>query len=333
MRTLKFTLIIISFFFIQNSYSQSLDSLKFVEKTKFTGRIFTNFMTGLNRDVNSFNVTRAYLGLESQIAPNYKVILKLDIGSPEDLSEFSRIKRYAFFKNAGLVYSKDALTLSFGIIDMYQFKIQEKFWGHRYLYKSFMDEHRFGTSADIGGRIEYRVKHWLATDLTVSNGEGYAKLQIDNSFKTGFGAIIAPGKHLRVRLYYDFMNKNEITQSTVSFFTGLTVQKMKIGGDINLVINSKNETSQNLWGYSFYSMYAFNRKWEIFARFDILTSSKIESEDYGWNYSRDGTAFIGGIQFRPIPKIKIALDYQDWYPYPPNLSNVALFYVHFEFNI
>ncbi len=335
MKTLRLLIFLfILFKVIQVSDCQPLDSLKFVENTEFIAKIYSNFQADLINNTRSFNVTRAYLGFESQIAPNYKLILKLDIGSPEDLSEISRIKRYAYFKNAGLIYSKDQLTLSFGIIDMLQFKIQEKFWAHRYLYESFMDEHRFGTSADIGGRIEYRINHWLAADLTFSNGEGYAKLhQIDNSFKTGFGAIIDPNKHLRFRLYYDFMRKGETMQNTFSFFSGFTLQKFKIGGDVNMVMNATNESNQYKWGYSFYSMYAFKKKWEFFIRYDMLTSAKLEGEDYRWNYSQDGSAIIAGIQFQPIPKVNIALNYQDWYPYPQNLENEAYIFIHFELNL
>jgi len=334
MSTLRFIFfIIILFSFIQNSNSQVIEPKDFVEKTEFIGRIFSDFRADLTENSRSFNVTRAYLGFETQIAAHYKVILKLDIGSPEDLSDFSRIKRYAYFKNAGLVYSKDQLTLSFGIIDMFQFKIQEKFWAHRYLYQSFMDKHRFGTSADIGGRIEYRINHWLTTDLTLSNGEGYAKIQLDNSFKTGFGAILDPNKHLRFRLYYDFMQKDETTQSTISFFSGLSFQKFKIGGDVDMIINATNESNQNKWGYSVYSMYSIKQKWEVFLRYDMLTSTKLEGEDYGWNYSQDGSTLIAGIQFQPIPKVNIALNYQDWYPYPQNLKNEAFIFVNFEFNL
>ncbi len=30
--------------------------------------------------------------------------------------------------------------------------------------------------------------------------------------------------------------------------------------------------------------------------------------------------------------VKIALDYQDWYPYASNMDNLAYFFIHFEVN-
>ena len=261
------TIIIIFLLFstVCNSYSQKLDSIAFFRNTDFIGKVYSHFRSSLNSQDNAFDVTRAYLGFESHITEAYTITLKLDIGSPEDLSEFSRIKRYAYFKNAALTYKNNDLTLNFGIIDMLQFKIQEKFWDHRYLFKSFMDEYRFGSSADIGVQGIYKVNNWFTGDLTFSNGEGYTKLQADNSFKTGFGATFLPIKGLTVRLYYSFIGKDGVVQSTPSLFVGYTISSFKIGGEFNYRINDDNVENHNKWGYSFYSMYNFAKKWEIFA--------------------------------------------------------------------
>ncbi len=70
---------------------------------------------------------------------------------------------------------------------MLQFKVQEKFWDHRYIYKSYLYAYRFGSSADIGAQAINEVNNWFTADLTFSSGEGYSRLQLDNSFKTGVG--------------------------------------------------------------------------------------------------------------------------------------------------
>ncbi len=316
-----------------SSYAQKLDSIPFFKNTDFIGKVYSHFRSSLNSQNTGFDVTRAYLGFESHVSNDLSIILKLDIGSPEDLSEYSRIKRYAYFKNAALKYQHNDLSLSFGIIDMLQFKFQEKFWDHRYLYKSFMDEHRFGSSADIGAQAAYKVNSWFSGDLTFSNGEGYSKLQLDNSFKTGLGATFLPVKGLSVRLYYSFIGKDDVLQSTPSIFLGYTIAGFKIGGEFNYRINDANKENRNKWGYSFYSMYKFAKKWEVFARYDILTSSSLDGEDYGWNYARDGSAIIAGIQYRPIKYVNIALNYQDWYPYPQNLVNESFIFLSLEFKL
>ncbi len=321
------------FFSLEISFAQNLDSIPFLKNTELIGKVYSHFRTSLTSNETAFDITRAYLGFESQIAKNYTMILKLDIGSPEDLSEYSRIKRYAYFKNAALKYHKNDLILSFGIIDMLQFKVQEKFWDHRYLYKSFMDQHRFGSSADLGTQVIYKFNEWVTGDLTFSNGEGYSKLQLDNSYKTGMGATFLLLKGLILRSYYSFVSKDNVVQSTLSAFAGVTIKSFKIGGEFNYRINDNNKKNQDKWGCSFYSMFKFAKKWEIFARYDILTSSKLNDGDYGWNYAKDGSALIGGIQFRPVKNVNIALNYRDWYPYPQNLDNLSYLFLNLEYKL
>jgi len=325
--------LVIFFNSLYGSFAQNLDSIPFLKNTELIAKVYSHFRTSLNSQQTAFDITRAYLGFESHIAENYTIILKMDIGSPEDLSEYSRIKRYAYFKNAALRYHINDLILSFGIIDMLQFKVQEKFWDHRYLYKSFMDQYRFGSSADLGTQAIYKVNCWLTGDITFSNGEGYSKLQLDNSFKTGIGATFLPVKGLVLRGYYSFLSKDKVMQSTLSAFAGYTIKSFKIGGEINYRINDTNEENLNKWGYSFYSMFNFAKKWEVFARYDILTSSKVNGEEYGWNYAKDGSALIAGVQFRPIKNVNIALDYRDWYPYPQNLKNSKFIFLNLEYKL
>ena len=114
---------------------------------------------------------------------------------------------------------------------------------------------------------------------------------------------------------------------------GYEISNFKIGGEFNYRINDDNVENHNKWGYSFYSMYNFAKKWEIFVRYDILTSSRLGGEDYGWNYAKDGSALIAGIQYRPIRYVNIALNYRDWYPYPQNLPNEAYIFLSLEFKL
>ena len=318
---------------VMTGSAQKTDSLTFLQKTKFIGKIYSHFRSSLNTSETAFDITRAYLGFESKIAENYSIVLKLDIGSPEDLSEYSRIKRYAYFKNAALKYSKNKLAINFGIIDMLQFKVQEKFWDHRYIYKSYLDAYRFGSSADIGAQAIYMINKRLTGDITFSNGEGYSKLQLDNSFKTGFGVTISPVKKLTVRTYYSFISKKDTTQNTLSIFAGYSVFGVKIGGEFNYQFNANSKTDHDKYGYSFYFMYNFAKKWEVFVRYDWLSSKKMDDNEYGWNYARDGSSLIAGVQFRPIRNVNISVNYRDWYPYPVNLKNASFLFLNLEYKL
>jgi len=78
-----------------------------------SGRIYSNFNYRVNSPnrSTSFALTRAYFGFERQLNEHFSANVKLDVGSPEDLSEFSRINRYAYFKNAGITYKNGGGTV------------------------------------------------------------------------------------------------------------------------------------------------------------------------------------------------------------------------------
>ena len=142
-----------------------------------SARIFTHINTSLDRDNPStgFEVRRAYFGYERGLSDNWSGKVLLDIGSINEDSDYALIRRYTYFKNAYLSYAKGNIRTWFGLFGMLQFKEQERFWGYRYLYRSFMDEYKFGSSADLGAGIQYSPSDKFTTDLVISNGEGYKK--------------------------------------------------------------------------------------------------------------------------------------------------------------
>ena len=178
-------------------------------------KVYSNFYTGLTDADNSsaFEIRRSYLGYKQNLSKNFQAVVKIDIGSPNDQSEFSRLRRYTYFKNAGLRYKKNDLTLWFGLFDLMQFELQEDYWGHRYIYKSFQDEYDFGPSADIGGFISYDFNEYVSADITIVNGEGYKSLQSDRTYKSAAGLTVRFLDHYLLRGYVDY-TKKETTQLT-----------------------------------------------------------------------------------------------------------------------
>ena len=195
------------------------------------------------------------------------------------------------------------------------------------------DEHHIGSSADLGASVEYVFNDKLHADLSFMNGEGYSHLQLDNAFKTGFGLTYTPFKFLVLRGFYDFVIKDQVTQGTLALFVGFQTEKFNFGSEFNYRINDNHQINFNITGYSFYTKYHFAKRWEAFGRYDILSSHNLQGENYGWNYSKDGSAVIAGIEFQPIKKVRVALNYQDWVPYPPNMENRSFIYLNLEFKI
>ena len=294
-------------------------------------KIFANLHTGLTAadPSKAFEVRRAYIGYKYKFDPHFSTELKLDIGSPEEISEFARLRRYAYFKTAALYWDKNRWTIRAGIIDTEHYRRQEKYWKHRYIYKSMQDEHRFGPKADLGSTLIFRAFKQLELDVSLMNGEGYYDLQQDNAFKTSFGLNYFPISRIILRVYYDFTDQ-DVMQSTFSAFAGYWFEKITAGAEYNRKGNRDFQHDHHQTGLSAYLSYDINEKFELFGRYDRLSSNQPDEYTKPWNLQDDGSAIIAGVQFIPVKHVKIALNYQDWVPYAANLDNMSYFFINLE---
>lgn len=295
--------------------------------------IFANFHQGINKvssEESAFELVRGYIGYEYTFSPNFYAKINLDIGSPEDLSEYAKARRYAYFKNAFLRYTQNRFEVEFGLISLREYKLMEQIWERRYIMKTLADEYSIGSSADLGINLNYKFTDYWNADITIMNGEGYNNIQTDGIFKYAFGSTIKLPKNLTSRLYYDF-TYNEILQSTYHVFASYDFNgKANIAGEALYRTNEKWKDNQNRYGFSVYAKYNILSKYQLFARFDKMASNRIEGEVMPWNLANDGTALIAGIQFQPIKKIKVALDYHDWVPYAANGETKAFIFLDLE---
>jgi hypothetical protein len=297
-------------------------------------RIFANVHTGLTETDPSkaFEVRRAYLGYKYRLNEHFTTEIKVDIGSSEEISEYARLHRYAYFKTAALYWEKEKWTVKGGIIDTEHFRRQERYWKHRYIYKSFQDEHRLGPKADLGTTVIFAPSKSLAFDASVMNGEGYQNLQRDNAFKYSGAISYFPIAPLQLRIYYDFIDQ-EVWQSTLSTFAGYRHKKITAGAEYNRKGNRDFIKDHNQNGFSFYLSYDINDRFELFGRYDYLSSNIPPEYTQPWNLVDDGSAIIAGIQFQPIEQVKLALNYQDWFPLAANLGNLSYIFLNLEIDL
>ncbi len=256
----------------------------------------------------------------------------MDIGSPEEISEYARLRRYAYFKTAALYWEKGKWTIRGGIIDTEHYRRQEKYWKHRYIYRSFQDEYRFGPKADLGTTVIFAPYKSLAFDASVMNGEGYQNLQNDNAFKYSGAISYFPLSRLQLRVYYDFIDQ-DVWQSTLSTFAGYQHKKIIAGAEYNRKINRDFDPDHTQNGLSFYLSYDITDRFEIFGRYDHLSSNTPSGYTQPWNLADDGSAIIAGIQFHPIKQVKLALNYQDWVPFAANMGNLSYIYLNLEVDL
>ena len=149
-------------------------------KGKAIVQVFGNFHTGFGaeNDDRGFELERSYLGYEYKLGNGLSVKGVMDIGKSSDVSDYQRI---AYIKNAMVSWKTRNLTLNGGLISTTQFNFQEKFWGYRYIMKSFQDQYKFGNSADLGISATYQFANWISADAIIVNGEGVVKITLPSN--------------------------------------------------------------------------------------------------------------------------------------------------------
>jgi len=297
-----------------------------------------NYHADLTEDAtqnSEFELKRAYLGYAYKFSKNIFVKINVDVGSNDGGSDYT-----AYLKAAQLDWKvSSGVKLSMGLIGMKQFKVQEKFWGYRYIFKSFQDQNGFGSSADLGINAEFKLTSNLLANFTISNGEGYKKVQdADGNQKVGASMVFTPVDGLTTKIYADSQpSEDSEAISTFSLFAGYKLSDWRLGAEFNKMNNGKKYSSpaqdHELDGFSFYSTYIISKKVEIFARFDQLGSNNLAGETEAWNISKDGNQIIAGLQVAPIKGLKFALNYQNFSYDDTSKNSKSLIYINAQFKI
>lgn len=308
---MKQTIVLTMGMYLVTHIVQSQTTNEFKPGGKPFMRIYTNFHTTFSdgRSVSAFGITRAYLGYEYTFSKNFDAKANIDVANPG----VGGLEMTAFIKNAFVRYQTEQLSALFGLIPTTQFKLQEHFWGYRYLEKSFQDAYDFNASADLGVSMSYQLTDFLSADIIVANGEGYKKLQADSVLRTGFGITLEPTSKLISRVYYDFSSR-ETSLSSLAFFTGYTSAKFSVAAEYNKQMNADFQEGHDLSGPSFYATFQTSENLKLFARYDRLSSNRLSGDESAWNLQNDGELFLAGIEYEPIEGVKLAPNFRGWNP-------------------
>lgn len=233
--------------------------------------IFGNFHSGLNQEVSDnmgFEIDRAYLGYQVSLDQNWSAKVVYDMGETALKSDNSPAnQRIGFLKNAMVGYKKGNLSLRAGLTDCEAFTFQQNFWGYRYVYKSFMDKNGWDNSADLGLVAQYKVTDWFGADLSIFNGEGFKKIQLDDHLSYGLGLTFLPIDNLSLRLFYE-VKGDTATQQLASIFVGYKHERFRVGAEYNIVRNMKNVADMDMDGFSIYATGILGPRFEVYARYD-----------------------------------------------------------------
>lgn len=299
MKKIKF--IIASIMVCVSTGSQAQD-IKEEPKGKAIVQVFGNFHTGFGaeNDDRGFELERSYLGYEYNLGKGLSVKGVMDIGKSSDVSDYQRI---AYIKNAMVSWKNGNLTLNGGLISTTQFNFQEKFWGYRYIMKSFQDQYKFGNSADLGISAAYKFADWISADAIIVNGEGYKKIQKNDGLNYGLGVTLTPAKGFQVRLYgglNESPEKNSMDIVNMAAFMGYKSDKFSIGAEYNHLLNASYKEDADQYGYSVFATLNLSKETSLYARFDELKSKD------DWNKAKDEQAAILGAQFKLGKYVKVA---------------------------
>ena len=309
--------------------AQAQDAKVEEPKGKAIVQVFGNFHSGFGAENNDrgFELERSYLGYEYKLGNGLSVKGVMDIGKSKEVSDYHRI---AYAKNALIQWKKGNMTLNGGLISTTQFNFQEKFWGYRYIMKSFQDQYKFGNSADLGISASYKFANWLSADAIIVNGEGYKKIQNKDGLNYGLGVTLTPVKGFQVRLYGGLNEATEEGKKDIynaAAFAGYKCENFTIGAEYNIMQNASNKEGADQSGYSVFTSVKVSKNADVYARFDELKSKN------DWNIAKDEQAAIVGAQFKLGKYVKVAPNVRMTMPKADGAKNKYSAYVSCYFGL
>jgi hypothetical protein len=280
-----------------------------------------------------FSLNRAYFGYNYLANENFSAIIEIEIGTPEDLVAGSKPRRYAYYREASINYSKDKLSFTIGITGTRLFDYQQKFWGKRYIANTFHSLNGYGFVADLGIVIDYKFSNLFEADYTLMNGEGYSSLQMDDNLKSSLGITFTPVKQIAIRIYGDLIKQSGLWQTTLVGFAGFKNDYSKFGAEVSYKTNLDLISGHDAWGISGTGAISLTKKVEFFTRYDYSTSVILPGDAREWNYSKDGTLLITGFQYTFNKIVKVALDYQSTFPFDASKTSTKLVFLNVLFKL
>lgn len=337
-RTLSFLSFLL---FTTFAYSQENEAFK--PSGKVIVRSFFDYSQGLGHVNNEsgFDLTRAFLGYNYKFTPTLQARVIIDGASGRNQDG----KMEVYVRNAYLNWADKGFDISVGEIGLMQFSIQESYWKHRYVIKSYQDLNSMAPSVDLGTTVKYKFNDYLSADISLTNGEGYKKVVKNNSTRYAAGISLYPVKNTIFRVYADIYTDGEdvrdklpegvtgvkyTDQKTLSLFAGYQNDFISGGLEYNRVFDKGFIEDKDYYGYSGYASVKIASQWRIYARYDLMDSKIPSGFSSEWN-NKDGQLIMGGIEFQPAKQLKIS----------PNFRNInadrgkseQYLFVNVEFNL
>lgn len=277
----------------------------------------TNTSDGWNQ--NGFQMERAYFGYQVQFNQKWSSTVILDAAQSNGFNT-----ERVFLKNAFVKYNNKGLTLMGGVIPTVQGTLAEQCWGYRYVARSMYDLYGYGNTADLGAYAQYRFTDWFSADMSMLNGEGFRKLQLDDHYLYGAGLTFKPFEHFTFRVYGDLQCHDldstyvqdsaanldttiyTVARKNVQFFAGYDHKYFRIGAEYNLQFASDFYAGHTATGLSVYATGKVNPRMNIFARYDRGVSKDNSLLATAWKYGNNGQNVFFGVDYRINKYVSVA---------------------------
>ena len=126
---------------------------------------------------NEFDIDRVYLTSKVKMNDTVSARITTDVGRTND-KKLELFIKYAYLQ----VKATDDIKLQFGAAGTAYVGMYDKFWGHRWLAKSFTDQEKILDSADLGVHASGAHADGLVSwGAAVVNGAGYGNPEDDAS--------------------------------------------------------------------------------------------------------------------------------------------------------
>ena len=293
-------------------------------KGKAIINVFSNFHTGFgsNNDDRGFALDRSYFGYQYDMGKGLSFKAVMDVGKSSDVSDMQRV---AYIKNAQASWKHNRLTLNGGLISTTSFKVQEDFWGYRYMKMVLQDYYKYASSADLGLSASYKFADWVSGDAIVVNGNGYKKLQVNDGLLYGMGWTFKPVKGLTLRVYGSYNEGDKPAAEDIyvyAAFAGYKNDHFSLGAEYNVIQNMNNVKDADLEGVSLYTTVKLGKKVNAFARYDNIWSKD------DWNIKKDESTYLAGVEIRPCKYVKIAPNFRYNVPKGSDMKDQCYLYVN-----
>lgn len=317
-----FALLILCLIFPDHLFAQDTSALKGNPITE----IFADFHYFGNRDtskITGFDLTRAFFGYNFNPGRNLSATLILNVGNPSELATGSKDRRYAFFREASITWSKEKLAMSIGMTTTRATIYQQRWLGKRYLADNFESLNGYAIISDLGISADYTFNKYLKADFTLMNGEGYSELHIDKSLKSSLGLSITPNDGTFLRLYGDLDRPRGVWETTLVGFAGFRNPKINAGVEASRKTNLNGIGENDSWGFSGTCTVKIIGKAGLVGRYDYVASENTENP-YLYQF------VVAGIEYVFTDFFKMAIDYQGTYNYSKPDTHGIFLNAHFR---